>query len=448
MPTSASDAARKDRQSAVSTGNRVRLLPGSDEAFEALLADINGAQRRVWAELYIFIPDAAGLKVLEALERAARRGCDVVLLIDRFGAKALKDRHVEGLRRAGGVAYWFNPLFAFKPNSAKVTPFGMHRDHRKIVVVDEAVALAGGRNVGADWGGPGHAAFFDISVRIEGPAARDFAEVFLETLNDTTDVERELFEAAPGEGDARVRVLQLDLREKEGALDHAICELVADAREQILFCTPYFIPPAPILDELEKAAQRGVDVRLLTARKSDVPWVTWAGRHLYGRLLDAGVQIWEHEGGGILHAKYYVADRRRTIIGSYNADRWGQRFNQEVAAEVESAALAGEVATCFRDGATRAVTRADVEAWPWPVRLFYAVLYALSHLVAPDASRVRRDPDEGEPDQRALPASDGTDGSARSATTGRWSDGARLGPGGRSATVENASTRTSGPTRT
>jgi cardiolipin synthase len=187
-----------------------------------VLADIDGARTRVWLETYIFKPDAVGLQLIEALVAAARRGCDVVLLVDRFGAHALRDKHVQPLREAGGHAIWFNPLLALKPNSAKVSLFGAHRDHRKILVVDDAVAYTGGRNVGLEWVGAGPDSFYDVMVRIEGPAARDFASVFLETLHDTCDLDRSLFTAAPAAGDVPVRVLQLDLRERVGQLDHAL----------------------------------------------------------------------------------------------------------------------------------------------------------------------------------------------------------------------------------
>ncbi len=230
-----------------SEGNQVRLLPSGKETFEAVLADIEGARERVWLETYIFKPDEVGLQLIQALVDAARRGCDVILLVDRFGAHALRDRHVQPLREAGGHAIWFNPLLALKPHSAKVTLFGAHRDHRKILVVDDHVAYTGGRNVGLEWVGGGPDSFYDVMVRIQGPAAPDFAGIFLETLDDTCDLERSLFAPAPASGDVPVRVLQLDLREREGQLDHALIYLIDDARHRLLQCNPYLTPQGPIL---------------------------------------------------------------------------------------------------------------------------------------------------------------------------------------------------------
>jgi cardiolipin synthase len=244
--------------------------------------------------------------------------------------------------------------------------------------------------VGLEYVGQGPDKFYDVMVRIQGPAAHDFARVFLETLDDTYDLARSLFPPAPPVGDVPVRVLQLDLRERVGQLDHSLVDLINGARERLMLSTPYLMPPGPILDAILAAGRRGVDVRLLTCGRSDVPLVQYAGRRLYPLLLDAGVRVWEHE-RDMLHAKFFVADDERTIIGSYNADRWGQRYNQEVAAEIDSRELADGLAVCFRKGATVEITRQTIDAWPWYVMFLARILWLLSRILAPDASsRARR----------------------------------------------------------
>jgi cardiolipin synthase A/B len=373
-------------------GNRVTLLPDGDETFEALLAAIGEATERVWIETYIFIPDQSGRRVLRALEDAARRGCDVLLLVDRFGAHALRDCDVAPLRAAGGYAAWFNPLLALRPHGRKVTPFGVQRDHRKIGVIDDDTAFIGGRNVSMEYDGLGDPdeEFHDVMVRIEGPAVRDLAAVFLQTLSVATPLRRALFPPAAPRGTAAVRALQLDLYEREGELDHALVALLQGAREEILFCTPYLIPPDHILHALLAAPARGVRTRVLTAGHSDVPAVKWAGRHLYSRLLEAGVEVVEYERQP-LHAKFYVADREACLIGSYNADRWGQRYNQEVAVWVECPVLLADLAHWFdrgvRDG--QRITEGTLDGWSLPRRAAQAALYGLSALLAPSTPAPR-----------------------------------------------------------
>jgi cardiolipin synthase A/B len=367
-------------------GNRVTLLTDGTRTFELALDAIAGAKTRVWLEAYIFEPDEAGKRMLKELTDAASRGVDVILLVDRFGSYKLRDRHVRPLRAAGGVAAWFNPLFGVSSHGRKVSALGVHRDHRKILIVDDGPAFTGGRNVSMDYGGTGDDVFYDVMVAIEGPAVRELGLIFLETLDDTSDHTRELFAAPPPAGDTEVRALQLDLRERVGELDHAVVAMVAAAQGRVLFCTPYFIPPAPLLDALLAAAERGVDVRVLTAGKSDVPAVTLAGRYLYPRLHEAGIRVFEMTSHP-LHAKFVVADDQYSIVGSYNFDRWGQRFNQEVAVEVVDFELATRLASCFDRGAQHEVLPEQLHAWR---RAGHAVLYGASQAVAPGRSLVKR----------------------------------------------------------
>ena len=366
-------------------GNRVTLFPDGAESLEEEIDKIAEARQRVWMETYIFEPDAAGLRVLGALRDAASRGVDVILVVDRFGSWRLRDRHVRPLREAGGVAAWFNPFFGLGPHGQKVTPAGLHRDHRKIFIVDDHTAFVGGRNISMDYGHGGDMTFYDVMVEIEGPVVRDLAEIFLETLEDTSEHRRPLFDAIEPAGDTPVRAMQLDLREEVGELDNALTTLVASARHELLFCTPYLIPPRPLLEALCAAASRGVDVRILTAGRSDVPSVKFAGRHLYEDLIQSGARVFEMR-SHTLHAKFFVADGRSSIVTSYNADRWGRRYNQEVGVEVLSEKLAEGLSTCFSRGSEVEVTLDTIAGWSRLRRARHALLYGLSRLAAPERS--------------------------------------------------------------
>ncbi|HMN94866.1 MAG TPA: cardiolipin synthase B [Phycisphaerales bacterium] len=101
------------------------------------------------------------------------------------------------------------------------------------------------------------------------------------------------------------------------------------ARRSIHVATPYFVPPRALERVLRRAASRGIDVRLATAGRSDVPLVTLAGRHLYGRLLRAGVRIFEVR-ATTLHSKLAVVDGLYAMVGSFNLDRWSDRRNLEI----------------------------------------------------------------------------------------------------------------------
>ncbi len=363
-------------------GNEVTLLADGTKTFERALAAIDDARERVWLETFIFEPDAAGMRVLLHLTRAARRGLDVILIVDRMGSRQLRDKHLREFREAGGHAVWFNTLLGVRKTGRKVTPLGMHRDHRKIFLVDDHTAFVGGRNVSMDYGGRGDDVFYDVMIEIRGPAVREVADVFLETLGDAAHLRRELFPPAEKLGEVDVRVLQLDLREEVSDLDRALLDLIQNAKHELRFCTPYLLPSPSVIEALSDAARRGVDVRVLTAGWSDVPKVKVAGRHLYKTLIEHGVRVFEMTSHP-LHAKFYVSDRFCSIVGSYNADRWGQRYNQEVAAQVRSGELADGLRGCFADGAEREVTLDDIKDWSAPRRALQAVLYGMSKVLAP-----------------------------------------------------------------
>jgi cardiolipin synthase A/B len=374
-----------------SDGNTVACLANSDDSFQAMLEDLGRARERVWVETFIFEHDEAGHLILDALVAAARRGCDVILLLDWLGSRKLRDREVRPLRDAGGHVIWFNPPLGLGPHDTKLTALGLHRDHRKILVVDDAVAHIGGRNLAAEYGGPGQDEFFDMMVRLTGPAVRDLAAVFLETVHRATALKRDLFDAAPSTGETPVEVLTLELTEATGEIDRALEAMIDGATRTVRFCAPYL----PLLDAhrraLLDAAARGVDVRLLTAGKTDAPHMRSGGRHQYAGLLRGGVRVFEHTKMK-LHAKMYIVDGRESMVGSYNGDRWEQRYNQEVAARIEDEKLAASLTESFEaaveDG--HAFTLAEVEAWAWYRRWWYAFAYFVIALLAPDATARRR----------------------------------------------------------
>lgn len=369
-----------------SEGNRVRLLTEGDEALELFGEAVERARERVWLETYIFEPDATGQHVLEALTRAARRGCDVVLIIDRFGSKNLWPPHVRALRRAGGTVVWFNPLTGLGHSQRKVTPFALHRDHRKLVVIDDALALCGGRNVSLDYVGGGTDEFFDTVVAVRGPAVQGFAAAFADTLAQASPFRRDAGPLPPPlPGGVRADVLALDASRGVDTLDRALADLVVRAERRVLFVTPYLIPPAVHLAALLEAARRGVAVHVLTAGQSDARHVQWAARHLYPTLLEAGVRLYKLH-GDMLHAKFFTADDRVSLVGSYNADRWGQRYNKEIAVRVECETLARRFAECFADALRRGGEFTPDDHHGPLARASQALAYGLSHVLAPDAS--------------------------------------------------------------
>jgi len=252
----------------------------------------------------------------------------VLLVIDAFGSHRVSNESLARLRARGATVVSFNPIVRWR------SPFSrLVRNHRKILVVDERHAFCGGMNVAEEYAGTRHGTglFRDTQLEMEGPCARDLA--FL-TERDMLDLPRRVPEITLDESaGSLVQILDTNERRQRRAIQKALRVTLARALERCYLSSPYFVPPRRLMRGLALAAKRGVDVRVLTAGRSDVPLVRLASQHLYGRLLRAGVRIFELQ-KRVLHAKTVTVDGVYAAVGSFNLDYWSDRRNLEVAVGV------------------------------------------------------------------------------------------------------------------
>ena len=161
-----------------SSGNRVTVYADGDDAFTAMWAAIEAATQSIRMETYILEPDAIGVRTMQLLADAARRGVDVALIYDSVGSSALLTdwTHISALAETGAVVVQFNPILSW-PWRRRF----LFRNHRKVLVVDERVGFTGGMNIGKEYCGRrlgGTAQFRDTHLRVEGPAVFDLLQVF------------------------------------------------------------------------------------------------------------------------------------------------------------------------------------------------------------------------------------------------------------------------------
>jgi cardiolipin synthase A/B len=314
---------RRIDASPIHRGNAVTLYFDGAEAFAAMGAAIEAAREEVHLEAYILKDDAAGRKLVDALEAAARRGVAVRVLADAFGSSATRRSFWRGMEEQHVDVRLFHPLFPY-------LWYQPYRDHRKILAVDRRVAFTGGMNVGEEYGSPSGATahgrtWRDTHARVEGPAAWEMAVVFREGWEGAGGAPYEIAPLAlapDGEpAPAGASVLVLDSSPGRGHEETAavIAATMAAARERFWLTNAYFAPRRGALPLLAHAARRGVDVRLLLPGVSDVPLVRHAGHGSFGALLRCGVRIFEYE-ASVLHAKSFVADGAVSMVGSTNMD--------------------------------------------------------------------------------------------------------------------------------
>jgi cardiolipin synthase len=340
-------------------GNRLRIFPSGDLGLAAMLAAIERAQRRIHLETYILRDDATGRRFIAALEHQARRGLAVRLLYDAVGSLNLDPRALQGLRAAGAGVVAFNPLGRLYPRWLP-----RRRDHRKVLVVDGAVAFTGGLNIGDEYNigpqGPGQP-WRDTQVQIEGPAVQDFEAVFLESWfrADGSDLpwSEVLATPAPACGSERVAVVADGPSYRRRIVRDLVALGLRTAREHVRLTSPYFAPDHKILGALAQAGRRGIRVSLLLAGRTDHPVLRRAARSLLPRLLASGVAVYEHQ-QVMLHAKTSVVDQHWAMAGTSNLDRQSFEHSYEVNLIVEGGVFPTQLAELF-DADLAQATRID-----------------------------------------------------------------------------------------
>ena len=363
-----------------SFGNEVTLMDDGDAIFRWLWHTIEQAKRRIWIEVYLFKNDFVGHRSLDLLQKASQRGCEVILIYDSFGSLPETDKTFNQLRAAGAEVFAYNPVWPLSKIRQKCSSL-IRRDHRKIMIIDD-FGLTGGLNISEEYAGKelGNAYFADTMLLIKGPAVRHLAEVFLESLPKNMNRDRQLpGPPAPDGNTNKVQVLKLDSGTGSRTLSKVLARAINNAQRKCLIASAYFVPPEWFKRAVIEAAQRGVQVQILTAGQSDVPAARIAGRHLYGDFLNNGIRIFEMQ-QPVLHAKYFTIDGLYSSVGSYNIDHWSKKHNLEINIAVEGGNLAENLENLFHKSLKQS-REMDLHTWrnrTLPQKISQWALYHLS----------------------------------------------------------------------
>ncbi|WP_148253741.1 phospholipase D-like domain-containing protein [Aidingimonas lacisalsi] len=327
-------------------GNRFELLPESKRFLPEMFRAVEAAQRWILVELYLMESGRLASDVIAALIRATARGVRVMLLLDGYGALGLSNSDRERLVANGVALRFFNPL------AVRSLARNLSRDHRKLVVIDGDVAFTGGFGAIDEF----LDAWYEVAIRIEGPVIADWVALFARLWDSPLTRGRgdpamvrqlagDVATAGTSKGDMPGRVVW-GQGYRYQAIRYSLHRHVTAAQRRIWICTPYFAPTLRLRLRLVRAARRGVDVRLLLpGDHHDHPGIRYAGQRFYGRLLRAGVRIFEFQ-PTFIHAKFSLADDWSSI-GSCNFDHWSLHWNLEANQEAFDAGFADDVAALF-----------------------------------------------------------------------------------------------------
>jgi len=314
-------------------GNQISLLHNGEAYFPAIEAAFDRARYEIYLETYIYEDDATGRQIAEALQRAARRGVKVWLLIDGYGSKDLPGNVLERLR-AGGVK-----TLVYRP---KISPWTFRRKrlrrmHRKIVVVDREIAFVGGINIIDDLGSAGDISpRYDYAVAVEGPlvdeirlsAQRLWSMVAWHHFRKGTVLDRALPASSSAKGQMSAAFLVRDNIRHRRDIEAEYLRAIEQAKSEIIIANAYFLPGLDFRHVLIKAAGRGVRVVLLLQGRVEYFIQHYATQALYGNFLDAGIEIYEYR-KSFLHAKVAVIDGHWATVGSSNIDPFSLLLSRE-----------------------------------------------------------------------------------------------------------------------
>src|SRR5512143_2450074 len=373
-------------ESPLTKGNKVTLLANGPAAYAAMFKAIQNAKDHINLETFIIEDDEVGRKFADRLLQKQAEGVQVNLIYDSVGSYSTPTAFFQRLRDGGIQAVEFNPVNPFKTHGHWRPA---HPDHRKILIIDGKVAIAGGINISSVYSskvsGRGEAKgaplpWRDTDVQIEGPAVAEFQKLFLDTWqkqNGPKLAERSYFPDLKEEGNALVRVVGSTPGQNNRITFIVYVSAITFAEHSIHLTNAYFIPDDQILDAFTDAARRGVDVKIILPSTSDSSMALHAARYNYSELLKAGVKLFERR-NALLHAKTAVIDGVWSTVGSTNMDYWSFLNDDEVNAVILSHEFAIEMEKMF----ARDLAESDEIRWEeWKKRpLFPRIREWFAHL--------------------------------------------------------------------
>ncbi len=298
----------------------VKYLALGEQMLEEMLIQLQKAKKFIFLEYFIIEEGEMWGKLLHILIQKAKEGVDVRVMYDGTCAfSTLPMQYPKKLRQQGIQCKVFAPIHPL------VSTHYNNRDHRKILVIDGEIGFTGGINLADEYINKkkrfGH--WKDTAVMLQGDAVRSLTYMFLQMWN-ATQKERiyEPYLLAPNSSPpAKGYVIPfgdspLD-DEKVGEMIYL--NLLQQAKEYVYIMTPYLILDNEMLTALTFAAKRGIDVRLILPHIPDKQYTFVLAKTHYKELLAAGVKIYEYT-PGFVHAKMFVSDHKKAVVGTVNLD--------------------------------------------------------------------------------------------------------------------------------
>lgn len=328
-----------------SDNNSVTLLMSGQEKFDDMFCAIRQARSSVHLVYFNFRNDSIASLLFDLLAEKAKEGVEVRALFDGFGNDSnnqpLLKKHIKAIRKRGIEIYEFDPIRFPWINHV------LHRDHRKIVVIDGQIAYTGGMNV-ADYyikGTPQVGEWRDMHCRIDGDEVNTLQAIFLRIWNKTARQNvhgAKYFRGIRGgyyfhdlkpdtcctAGHKMVGIINREPRTSNKIIRQFYINAINDAKDSIKLVNPYLTLTGKLKRALKRAVKRGVKVEVMVSAKSDIPLTPDCVFYNVHKLMKHGVDVYIYE-PGFHHTKIIMVDGRFCTVGSANLNSRSLRFDYE-----------------------------------------------------------------------------------------------------------------------
>ena len=299
----------------------VKYFPIGEAKYAALMEELEKAEQFIFMEYFIIDEGYMWGSILEVLARKAKLGVEIRVMYDGMcEISTLSHDYPERMKKYGIKCKAFSPIQPF------ISTHYNYRDHRKILVIDGKVAFNGGVNLADEYINRGErfGHWKDTAVMIKGEAVRSFTLMFLQMWNITEKYPQwnqwldYPYDEYP---DSKGYVMPYADCPLDGYRvgETVYIDILYRARKYVYIMTPYLILDGELEAALKYAAQRGVDVRLILPGIPDKRSANALAHTHYYPLISAGVQIYEYT-PGFVHAKVFVSDDCRAVVGTINLD--------------------------------------------------------------------------------------------------------------------------------
>lgn len=352
-----------------SDNNSVTLLMSGQEKFDDMFCAIRQARSSVHLEYFNFRNDSIASLLFDLLAEKAKEGVEVRALFDGFGNDSnnqpLLKKHIKAIRKRGIEIYEFDPIRFPWINHV------LHRDHRKIVVIDGQIAYTGGMNV-ADYyinGTPQVGEWRDMHCRIDGDEVNTLQAIFLRIWNKTARQNvhgAKYFRGIRGgyyfhdlkpdtcctAGHKMVGIINREPRTSNKIIRQFYINAINDAKDSIKLVNPYLTLTGKLKRALKRAVKRGVKVEVMVSAKSDIPLTPDCVFYNVHKLMKHGVDVYIYE-PGFHHTKIIMVDGLFCTVGSANLNSRSLRFDYEENAVIIDPCTTAELSHMFDHDKTR-----------------------------------------------------------------------------------------------